>query len=64
MEFEVETVGKIEIVVFQIILLVTLYAPTMLHVFIAQEMKIKILKQLIQNILCRSWSYIYLLCFH
>lgn len=55
--------GQIQIVVFCIILLGTLYAPTMSHVFISQEIKIKIIK-LLQNILFRSSSYIYLHCFH
>jgi len=40
MTLEVETEGKIQIVVFCIILLGILYAPTMLHVFISQEIKI------------------------
>jgi len=63
MTLEVETEGKIQIVVFRVILLGTLYAPTMSHVFISQGIKIKIIK-LLQNILFRSCSYIYLHCFH
>jgi len=52
MILEVETMGKIQIVVFCCMLLGTLYAPTMSHVFISQEIKIKIIK-LLQNILFR-----------
>jgi hypothetical protein len=63
MTLEVETVGKIQIVVYCIILLGTLYAPTVSHVFISQEIKIKIIK-LLQNLLFRSCCYIYLHCFH
>lgn len=55
--------GKIQIVVFCITLWGTLYAPTMSCDFISQEVKIKIIK-LLQNILFRSSSYIYLHCFH
>ena len=63
MTLEVETMGKIQIVVFCITLWGTLYAPTMSCDFISQEVKIKIIK-LLQNILFRSSSYIYLHCFH
>lgn len=63
MTLEVETMGNIQIVVFCIILMGTLYAPTMSHVFIPQEIKIKMIK-LLQNILFRSSSYIYLHCYH
>jgi hypothetical protein len=54
---------KIQIVVFCIILLGTLYAPTMSHIFISQEIKIKIIN-LLQNILFRSCSYIYCIVFN
>jgi len=41
MTLEVETMGKIQIVVFCIILLGSLCSPTMSRIFIFQEIKIK-----------------------
>jgi hypothetical protein len=55
--------GKIQIVVFCSMLLGTLYAPTMSHVFISQEIKIKIIK-LLQNILFRSVLIFICIVFH